>query len=103
MGLEPLAEAPSQYIKRHIYWSIQCERVAVEIRQHIGVDHMMFATDFPHVESEFPRTPQLIDEIYARVPEPERYRILRGNAIRFFNLEHQRQHDQKALPELAAA
>jgi predicted TIM-barrel fold metal-dependent hydrolase len=103
LGLEPLAEPPSEYIKRHIYWSIQCERVAVEVRHHIGVEHMMFATDFPHVESEFPRTPQLIDEIYANVPERERYEILRGNAIRFFKLDHQRQKDREALPELAAA
>ncbi|HLY67834.1 MAG TPA: amidohydrolase family protein [Chloroflexota bacterium] len=95
LGLEPLKSVPSEYIKQHFYWSIQCERVGVEVRHHIGVDHLMFATDFPHVESEFPRTPQLIEEIYADVPEAERYNMLRGNAIRFFKLEHQAKEDEK--------
>src|SRR5581483_6573927 len=78
LGIQPLKEPPSEYVKRHIYWSIQCERMGVEVRRHVGVDHIMFATDFPHLESEFPRTPQLVEEIYADVSEDERYRILRG-------------------------
>ncbi len=97
LGLKPLEEPPSEYIKRHIYWSIQCERVGVEVRHHIGVDHIMFATDFPHVECEYPRTPELVDDIYAGVPETERYQILRGNAIRFFKLKDKEQADRQAL------
>jgi predicted TIM-barrel fold metal-dependent hydrolase len=86
LGFQPLARPPSEYIKEHVHWSIQAERVGVEVRHHLGVDKIMFATDFPHIECEYPRTASLIDEIYANVPDDERYRILRGNVIQFFKL-----------------
>lgn len=103
LGLKPLQRPPSEYIKRHIYWSIQCERVGLELRHHIGVEHVMFATDFPHVECEFPRTMAIVDYLYADVPEHEKYKILRGNAIRYFNLAEKERADRETFPELFAA
>jgi len=87
LGLQPLKRLPSEYIREHVHWSIQAERVGVEVRHLLGVDKIMFATDFPHIESEYPDTPRIIDAIYADVPEDERYQILRGNALKFFKLE----------------
>src|SRR5207248_11325854 len=86
LGLQPLERLPSEYVKEHVHWSIQAERVGVELRHHLGLDKIMFATDFPHIECEYPDTPRIIDEIYADVPEDEPYQILRGNAIDFFKL-----------------
>src|SRR5579863_1216625 len=86
LGLKPLARAPSDYVREHIYFSVQYERVAVELRHHIGVDKIMFATDFPHIECEWPKSRPLIDEIYADVPADERRRIWADNAVGFFRL-----------------
>src|SRR5262249_13193005 len=84
LGLTPLARRPSDYIKEHIYFSVQYERVAVALRHHIGVDKIMFATDFPHIECEWPTSGPLIEEIYADVPEHEKRMIWAGNAMEFF-------------------
>jgi predicted TIM-barrel fold metal-dependent hydrolase len=46
----------------------------------------MFATDFPHIECEWPNSRSFIDKIYADVPEDERERIWAGNAVEFFKL-----------------
>ena len=62
------------------------ERVAVELRRHVGVDRIMFATDFPHIECEWPNSRPLVDEIYAAVPAAERDRILAGDVIDYFGL-----------------
>jgi len=86
LGLQPLAQVPSHYVKQHIYFSVQYERVAVELRHRIGVGKIMFATDFPHIECEWPNSRPLVDEIYADVPETERRRILADNAVEFFKL-----------------
>jgi len=58
----------------------------VELRHHVGVDHIMFATDFPHIENEWPNSRPIIDEIYANVPEAEKAKIWAGNAVEFFKL-----------------
>lgn len=86
LGFKPLKALPSEYVREHVYFSVQYERVAVEERQHVGVDRIMFATDFPHIECEWPNTKPLVEEIYADIPEPDRRRIWAGNAVEFFKL-----------------
>jgi uncharacterized protein len=50
LHVKPLALRPSDYVRRHISFSVQhVERVAVELRHHMGVERIMFATDFPHI------------------------------------------------------
>ena len=87
LGFKPLNRLPSEYVKEHIYFSVQYESVAVELRHHVGVDHIMFATDFPHIECEWPDTRPIVDRIYANVPEDEKHRIWAGNCIDYFKLE----------------
>jgi predicted TIM-barrel fold metal-dependent hydrolase len=87
LGFKRLKRLPSEYVREHIYWSVQYERVAVELRHHVGVDRIMFATDFPHIECEWPNSRPLVDEIYADIPAAERDRILSGNVIDYFGLE----------------
>ena len=86
LGVQRLERLPSDYIKEHIYWSVQYERVAVELRHHIGVDHIMFATDFPHIECEWPNTQQFLSELYADVNADEQEQIWNRNVVRFFGL-----------------
>ncbi len=87
LGFKPLKSLPSEYVREHIFWSVQYERVAVELRRHVGVDRIMFATDFPHIECEWPNSRPLVEEIYADVPVEERDRIFAGNAIDYFGLK----------------
>jgi predicted TIM-barrel fold metal-dependent hydrolase len=86
LGFTPLKRLPSEYVREHIYFSVQYERVAIELRQHVGVDRIMFATDFPHIECEWPNSRSFVDKIYADVPLAERDRIWAGNAVEFFKL-----------------
>lgn len=87
MGFKPLQRLPSEYVKDHILFSIQYERTGIEVRHLIGVDQVMFATDFPHIECEWPNTASIVEELYADVPDVERRKILAENVIRFFHME----------------
>ncbi len=87
LGFEPLKAPPSAYVREHVYWSVQYEKVAVEERRHVGVDRILFATDFPHIENEWPNSRAVIEEIYAAVPKQEKRRIWAENAVEFFQLD----------------
>ena len=87
LGFVPLKRLPSEYVKEHILFSVQYEQVAVELRHHVGVDHILFATDFPHIECEWPNTKPIVEKIYADVPADEKYRMWAGNTVDFFKLE----------------
>lgn len=47
----------------------------------------MFATDFPHIECDWPETRSYADRMFAGVPWHEAYPILAGNMIKCFHLE----------------
>ena len=85
-GFKPLKELPGHYVRENVYFSVQYERVAIEQRHHVGVDHIMFATDFPHIENEWPNSRPIIDKIYADIPEDDKRKIWAGNAVEFFKL-----------------
>jgi predicted TIM-barrel fold metal-dependent hydrolase len=88
LHFKPLRERPSDYVRRHIAFSVQhVERVAIELRHHLGPEHVMFATDFPHIECDWPNTRPFAERLFAGVPAAEAYRIGAGNMLKFFRLE----------------
>ncbi|MFN0072471.1 MAG: amidohydrolase family protein [Chloroflexota bacterium] len=78
---------PTDYMKKHIVWGFQQDSVGVRNRDLIGVDKILWATDFPHQESEYPHSDHVIEKNFAGVPEDEKRMIVAGNAIRFFKLD----------------
>jgi predicted TIM-barrel fold metal-dependent hydrolase len=88
LNLPPLRQRPSDYVRRHVLFSVQhVERVAIELRHHLGVDHVMFATDFPHIECDWPNTRPFAERLFAGLPGDEAFKIAAGNVLRYFRLE----------------
>jgi predicted TIM-barrel fold metal-dependent hydrolase len=88
LGFKPLADRPSHYARRHLRFSVQhVERVAIELRHHLGVEHVMFATDFPHIECDWPNTRPFAERLFAGVPAGETFQIAAANVLEFFHLE----------------
>jgi predicted TIM-barrel fold metal-dependent hydrolase len=87
-GWEPLERLPSEYVREHCYWGFFNDLFGIRVRHEIGVDHILWGGDFPHVESDWPHSQELLKEHFQdqSVPEDERYRIVAGNALDFFNL-----------------
>jgi predicted TIM-barrel fold metal-dependent hydrolase len=88
LGFKPPRRLPSEYVRDNIVLSVQhVERTAIEMRGHFGAGSLMFATDFPHIECDWPETRSYADRMFAGVPWEEAYPILAGNMIRFFHLQ----------------
>jgi predicted TIM-barrel fold metal-dependent hydrolase len=88
LGFKPLQRKPSEYMKDHFLFSVQGpELIAIELRHHIGVEHIMFATDFPHIECEWPNTKPTLDRLTASLSPEEKYQVVAGNVINYFGLD----------------
>src|SRR5439155_281934 len=57
------------------------------LRDVIGVDNMMWGSDYPHSESTFPQSRKILAEILAGVPEDEQAKIAGGNTARVYNFD----------------
>ncbi|HKE75301.1 MAG TPA: amidohydrolase family protein, partial [Acidimicrobiales bacterium] len=76
------------------YWRRQCfvgassiARAEVEMRAAIGVETMLFGTDYPHFEATWPNTTLWLKRAFAGVPEAEVRLVLGDNAIRCYGLD----------------
>jgi predicted TIM-barrel fold metal-dependent hydrolase len=88
LGLQPLKRPPSEYIREHFLWGFQYDRIGVELRHKINVDHLMWGSDFPHQESDWPESLNIIEKNFAGVPDDEKHKMVCGNAVDFFRLEY---------------
>lgn len=83
-----LPNKPSDLFKKHCYVDFWYEVSAIQDYRHIvGVDRIMWETDFPHPTALWPDTEQFLSKALEGVPEDEQYQMVAGNAIRVFGLE----------------
>jgi predicted TIM-barrel fold metal-dependent hydrolase len=75
---------PSSYIEEHFYFTYITDHFAVRNRHAIGVDRLMWSSDYPHGGSDWPNSIRSIHADYSDVPVQERDLILSGNAQRLY-------------------
>jgi len=79
---------PSEYWVRHCAVGASCARFGdLAVRHDVGLEKVMFATDYPHVEGTWPNTLEFIRTTMADLPEFEVRKILGNNAIEFYGLD----------------
>ncbi len=75
---------PSQVLKRNFWFCTIDDPSVVELRHHIGVDHIMVESDYPHADSTWPDTQAVLAASMGHVPEDELRRMAAGNAAALF-------------------
>jgi len=86
-GIEPLKRRPSEYIREHCHWGFIYDPIGLRLRYDVGVDRIMWGSDFPHAAGDWPHSRRVIEEMFSSVPEEEKCRMLVGNAVEFFHLQ----------------
>ena len=81
-----LRDLPSTYFRRNWMVTFIREPFAVAVRHHIGVDNMMWSTDYPHHRHDWPYSRRVIEESFLGVPEWEKKRMICGNAENLYHL-----------------
>ncbi len=90
--LGAFVEAPQRLPSE--YWQTNCVVGAsfmapyeAEMRHEIGIDTLMWGSDYPHLEGTWPRTKLAMRNTFAGIPEDEVRRILGANGARVFDLD----------------
>ena len=78
---------PTDYFHRNVFMGFQEDSLGIRLRDIIGVDNILWGSDYPHQESTFPRSQEILEEILAECTEEEKAKIVGGNAARVYRLE----------------
>ncbi len=86
-----LSMPPSGYFARNIGIGASCvKRPDLDGRAQIGLEKIMWGSDFPHPEGTWPNTNRYFAETFAGFPEEDGRKILGGNAVEFYGLDGER-------------
>lgn len=77
---------PSELFRRQVYVDFWFETVGIQLREFIGVDNIMWESDFPHITSTYPDSWKAVERSLEGVPPEEREKILFRNAARLYRL-----------------
>ena len=87
-GLEPLAKPAAQYLADNVYVGFINDPLAAKLRGDIGIDRMLWGSDFPHPPCPFPNIRERLDsEILVDVPDDERRKLVADNVAALYQIE----------------
>ncbi len=92
-----LSLKPSEYFRRNVFLGASCmPRREAEMRHEIGIENLIWGSDYPHPEGTWPFTKKQMIETFHDIPEDEAAKMLGGNAASLFGF------DTEKLGEIAA-
>jgi predicted TIM-barrel fold metal-dependent hydrolase len=77
---------PSEYWRRQFYATFEDDRAGVLTREMVGVKNLLWANDYPHLDSTWPCSHQILDEIMYDVAPEERRAMTHGNAAALYRI-----------------
>ncbi len=77
---------PSEYWRRQFFATFEDDRAGVLTRELVGVGNLMWANDYPHLDSTWPCSHQVLDEILCDVPAGQRRIMTHDNAAALYRL-----------------
>ena len=84
--MKGLSKVPSEYIKSNVWMTFQDDLTAFQSLHQMPYTQLLWASDFPHTDSTWPRSQQLLAEHTAHLQEQQRQAIMRENAAKLFQL-----------------
>ena len=84
-----LTMPPSEYFKRNCWVGASAlfDEGSTAVRHDIGIDRVMWGTDYPHPEGSWPKTREKLVTYMKGLPEPEIQAMLSANALNCYDLD----------------
>jgi predicted TIM-barrel fold metal-dependent hydrolase len=77
---------PSDFLRKHAWFTFHQDRPSVRNRHRMGLVHLMWASHFPLEDCNWPDDREQAMRVTDEVPEAERAALLAGNTARLYRL-----------------
>jgi predicted TIM-barrel fold metal-dependent hydrolase len=79
---------PSEMFKQNCYLVGWYDQASLRVRNYIGVENILWSSQFPLATSTWPKTKEALARSFAEVAEKDRQKILWENAAKLYRIEH---------------
>ena len=83
----PIDKLPSEYFQRQIYATFFNDHVGGKLFSWWGVDNCMWSNDYPHQNSTWPNSREVINRDMGHLPAADRDKLLNANVRKLYNLK----------------
>jgi predicted TIM-barrel fold metal-dependent hydrolase len=63
------------------------EPVGIRYRHDVGIDNVMWSSDYPHSASTWPNSREYIERDFVGSPDEERWKIVRDNCAKLYGFD----------------
>lgn len=81
-----LARRPSEYVREHVYVTFQDDWVAFRVLDLVNPERFMWANDFPHSDSTWPRSQEVLASHAGHLSDAQRQLLLHDNVAALYGL-----------------
>jgi predicted TIM-barrel fold metal-dependent hydrolase len=81
-----ISKMPSEYFRENIYLTFQDDWVAFKMKDMCNFRRLMWANDFPHSDSTWPWSQELLKKHTANLTEEEKNQVLHDNVAELYHL-----------------
>jgi len=81
-----LKKLPSEYWREQCRATFQYDRIGTKLIEDMGVETLMWGSDFPHPDGVWPESKKYIDEQFKHLPADVVYKMTCENAGKFYGL-----------------
>jgi predicted TIM-barrel fold metal-dependent hydrolase len=82
-----LSARPAEVFREHFFATFQEDVPGLRLRDVIGVANVMWASDYPHTDTTWPHSRQVVERDFAGVPDAERDLITSRNCADLYGIE----------------
>jgi predicted TIM-barrel fold metal-dependent hydrolase len=79
-----LSLKPSEYFQRQMYCTYIDDYIGVANRHFIGVDKLMWSSDYPHQASSWPHSQEVVERDFKDASPEDRFKITRANVAKLY-------------------
>lgn len=86
---DPSSTAPADVLemwKRQFFATIEDDNAALRTRELIGEETLLWGSDYPHTDSTWPCSTEVLDEMFENYPAETRDKITRTNVANLYSL-----------------
>jgi predicted TIM-barrel fold metal-dependent hydrolase len=82
-----LSRRPSEFFRRQMHCTYIDDAVGVASRHYVGVDRIMWSSDYPHQASSWPHSQDVVARDFKDATAEDRFLITRGNAAKLYGFD----------------
>jgi predicted TIM-barrel fold metal-dependent hydrolase len=83
----PIDKPPSEYFRRQVYATFFNDHVGGRLLSWWGADNCMWSNDYPHQNSTWPRSREVIERDLGSLPASDRKKLVSANVARLYDLK----------------